>query len=419
MDMTLGSHVDRLRTASSRLSILQSHDALVIIKHALSLPKLLHNLRSSLCVNHRALLDFDELLRDCLRQILNVTLDDDQWIQATLPVKNGGLGIRSVHQIAPSAYLASASGAASLISSILPQRLLGSTDCRVDQALAAWVAQGGTTPPTGDSTSRQRAWDQEIVSKTLSHLLESATDDYTRARLLAVSSPHASDWLNAPPITAVGLRMTNEAIRVATGLRLGACLCAPHVCRCGHQVDARGSHGLSCVRSAGRHQRHSLINDIVHRALIRADIASVKEPTGLLAGSNLRPDGATLIPWARGKCLAWDATTPDTLASSHLPSTSRSAGAAAAHSSTIKLQKYADLVPTHHVVPIAVETLGPWGVESLEFVRELGRRTSLTTGDPRETTYLLQRISVAVQLGNVASFSGSLPPKVDADGLES
>ena len=54
-------------------------------------------------------------------------------------------------------------------------------------------------------------------------------------------------------------------------------------------------------------------------------------------------------------------------------------------------------------------------MEGLDFVRELGRRTSQATGDPRETSYLLQRISMAVQLGNVASFSGSLP--VRADGM--
>ena len=54
-------------------------------------------------------------------------------------------------------------------------------------------------------------------------------------------------------------------------------------------------------------------------------------------------------------------------------------------------------------------------MEGLAFVRELGRRISLVTGDPRETTYLLQRLSVAVQLGNVASFVGSLPVREDAD----
>jgi len=62
-------------------------------------------------------------------------------------------------------------------------------------------------------------------------------------------------------------------------------------------------------------------------------------------------------------------------------------------------------------VAAAVETFGPWHAEGLAFVRELRRRTTQVTGDPRETTYLLQRFSAAVQLGNVTSFAGSMPIK--------
>ena len=42
------------------------------------------------------------------------------------------------------------------------------------------------------------------------------------AKMKAAGAPHASDWLNAPPITAVGLRLSDEAIRVAVGYRLGS-----------------------------------------------------------------------------------------------------------------------------------------------------------------------------------------------------
>ena len=35
-------------------------------------------------------------------------LSDNQWLQSSLPVREGGLGVRSVVSLAPSAFLASA-----------------------------------------------------------------------------------------------------------------------------------------------------------------------------------------------------------------------------------------------------------------------------------------------------------------------
>jgi len=63
----------------------------------------------------------------------------------------------------------------------------------------------------------------------LTSLTSKVTDAESRARFLAAQSAHAGDWLHAPPITAVCLRLSNEAIRVAVGMRLGINLCEPHV----------------------------------------------------------------------------------------------------------------------------------------------------------------------------------------------
>jgi len=44
---------------------------------------------------------------------------------------------------------------------------------------------------------------------------------------------HATnDWLHAPPITEVGLRLSDEAIGVAVAHRLGSKACKPHTCVC-------------------------------------------------------------------------------------------------------------------------------------------------------------------------------------------
>ena len=103
----------------------------------------------------------------------------------------------------------------------------------------------------------------------------------TRARLLVVSADHSSDWLHALPLSACGLRMDDETLRISVGIRLGAKLCEPHTCICGAQVDFLGLHGLACKKSAGRTSQHNYINDIIWRALCRAGVPSIKEPSGL------------------------------------------------------------------------------------------------------------------------------------------
>ena len=88
-----------------------------------------------------------------------------------------------------------------------------------------------------------------------------------------------------------------------------------------------------------------------------ADVPSTKEPAGLLRGDGKRPDGLTLVPWKRGRSLTWDVTVVDTLASSYTPTTSVTPCGAAEAAATRKRAKYAEIIQSHHFVPIAIETL--------------------------------------------------------------
>ena len=119
-DTVLKHKVGQLRKALERLSIIHSHDALVLLKNSLSMPKLLYFFRTSDCSDNPLLTTFDSTLKQGLSSILNVDLNESQWLQATLPVRRGGLGIRSARMLAPSAFLASAASTRDLQQSILP-----------------------------------------------------------------------------------------------------------------------------------------------------------------------------------------------------------------------------------------------------------------------------------------------------------
>ena len=241
--------------------------------------------------------------------------------------------------------------------------------------------------------------------------MNKASTPNSKARLLAATRKESGAWLHALPSPVLGTLLDdNSNIRIAVGLRLGTFLCHPHKCRCGEEVDDRGTHGLSCQLSAGRLSRHAALNDIIKRACAHVNVPSILEPTGLFRSENKRPDGLTLTPWSMGKCLVWDATCSDTLAKSHLPSTSHTPGAAAAKAEKRKYEVYSDM-PKHYIFcPFAVETLGPLGEDALKLVRELGRRIHAESGDSRSTSFLFQRISLAIQRGNAASVFGTIPP---------
>jgi len=407
LDELLDLKVGDLKRASDRLRLLHSHDALLILKNALCAPKLLYLLRCSPCFGNTRLSDFDTALRASLSVITNCDIDDAAWIQASLPVGDGGLGIRSVAALAPSAFLASAASTRLLQTSLLPTRSPGS-DIEVDQALALWSSRGHQgAAPSGPEEGLQSSWDRPwIVLKREDLATLAGSDPYHRARLLACPDKISGAWLEALPISACGLRLDDNAVRIAVGIRLGINLCTPHVCQCGQTVDARGTHGLACRKNVARQPRHALLNDLVHRSLTKAGFPSNKEPAGLLRDDGKRPDGCTLIPWQSGKCLTWDVTAPDTLASSHLASTSTMAGAAAESAARLKVAKYSGLTRTHHFVPIAIESLGPCNAAGVDFFKEVGHCMSILSGDPRETSFLFQRVSIINQRFNAVAVSG-------------
>jgi len=406
MNQALEARCSDLNRALDRFPLISAHDGLVILKNSISAPKLMYTLRCSPAFGHCLLDDFDQSLRLGLSRLANVQVDDLNWVQASLPVKDGGLGIRSVGLLAPSAFLASAAATQDLQAQLLP------VDCpcdpNLDSALDVWSGRYGSSEPQGTDRSKQRCWDQASVDHGLKVLESHHSDPYHKARLLASRNPDGGHWLHAWPISACGLRLDDEAVRVAIGLRLGIDLCEEHDCPCGLKVDRGGSHGLSCRRGPGRIPRHDAINDIVYRALLKAQIPSQKEPRGLTRdGSDKRVDGCTLIPWQRGRSITWDVTIPDTLANSHLPRTSAVSGAAAEEASLRKISKYTGVRQRYDFVAIAVESLGPINEDGSIFLREIGKRLTTISGDPRETSFLLQRISVTLQRYNAVAFRGS------------
>ena len=228
--------------------------------------------------------------------MLNVTLnipfeDHNTGLQATLPVGCGGLGVRRSVQLALSAFLAYAAASSPPIQQLIPGRLTGVSYAPKEDALNLWLQSVDCPPPSSPSDRKQQAWGEPQFKATYQTLIESAGNSVSCARLLAANVKESSAWINALPISAVGLRTNDDEIQLATALHLGAPICHPYKCHlCGH-VDQYATNGLSCYCNTGWHFRHAAINNIIHRSLatVTANIPSRLEPSGLSRSNGERP----------------------------------------------------------------------------------------------------------------------------------
>ena len=64
----------------------------------------------------------------------------------------------------------------------------------------------------------QKNWDSGCTLKSKEELLLRANGQRDKARLLASQAAHSADWLFALPISSIGLRLSNEAVRVAVAI---------------------------------------------------------------------------------------------------------------------------------------------------------------------------------------------------------
>ena len=103
----------------------------------------------------------------------------------------------------------------------------------------------------------------------------------------------------------------------------------------------------------------------------------------------------------------WGATCADTFTPSSRSLAVHSPCAVVARTESLN-KKYTDLVQTHEFTPIAVETSGVFGPQTLAFVRELGKRMKSHTVEERSMQYLVQRLSIAIQQAKATSILGAL-----------
>ena len=73
-----------------------------LLRSCFAFPKFAFSLRTTDTCPHKGVRrEFDEEVRKALEQILGAPLTDTQWDQASLPISQGGFGLRSATVLKP------------------------------------------------------------------------------------------------------------------------------------------------------------------------------------------------------------------------------------------------------------------------------------------------------------------------------
>ena len=121
----LQSKMQSLKLMFQRLRRLDPHPAFFLLKNCFALPRMLYLLRSSPCyLVDDILKDVEDEIRATESSICNIKFDDAGWEQATLPIRFGGLGLRSPRDLALPAFISSLTACSPLKSEILSKNLV-------------------------------------------------------------------------------------------------------------------------------------------------------------------------------------------------------------------------------------------------------------------------------------------------------
>ena len=136
-------------------------------------------------------------------------------------------------------------------------------------------------------------------------------DEREMARLLSLTLDHTGDWLNTPPIKALGLHLRSPEFVLALKYRPGMPVfdSAGPCPACLRESDVLGDHAMCCGAGGERISRHNSLRDAVYETAVAAGLRPVREGRFLLPGTDRRPADVLVPNWAGGKDAAMDVTT--------------------------------------------------------------------------------------------------------------
>jgi hypothetical protein len=248
---------------------------------------------------------FDQQLHHTFEKCVGLSLGNTQWVQASLSLSKGGLGLRSAVKHAASAYISSVSFSA-LEDGWDMTRAVGWSE-----SFAEFNNQV-TEVNQLDNVCVTVPWRQKELSKLVEEAdfigLLSSHKIRDQARLRALTCKGASAWLNAIPSFHMRQVFPNAQYVILLRLWLGLDVYdSEFPCpTCGNHMDVSGFHALTCKSGGYLGVRHNSLRDEFFRTCRAAQLAPKRETPFLLADSQDRPADVFLPSFSLGRPLCLD-----------------------------------------------------------------------------------------------------------------
>ena len=406
---------------------------------------------------------FDNMKRTVFCNILDSSsIDDSTWLQACLPINNGGFGIGFVSEISHSAFCASCTVSFPLIQSLwrntIAEQLLVANAlvesqtsdvcsevtwllvfnwsltqiksfCNKDKKISdifniyAMIDTGDHIRlPTKLQNYITTKIESTLVAQYKSQLSHSSRKD--NSNYLSAGGKHAGAFLRA---LSKGQNILNsDETMTIFRFRLGLPL--PYIsptlrcdCKSNALVGICGDHFHACHKQGKLTGKHNALVHIIQLICAKAGIATILEPTNCFVNnnSNMRPDIRLINPgFAFKTCSPRDVlldvsvTYPASISYMNSIHSDHVKGAGALAREKSKHRDYDKLAADNDFdfAPIVFETSGRWGGELVQIFNGLTRviynRGGKRVPYARVKEYWLVRLSCALQLMNARTFLG-------------
>ena len=411
--------------------------SLQLLRSCASFGKIVFALKTTPFEMHKeALEDFDSAVRASFEDLSGLRPNSSQWEQATLAMRQGGIGLRRACRHASAAFCASAFACKEKCAELDSGYVwdVSADDSEIAQSVRLFNQQVAVTDqidPAAESIKTQRDLSTALDKASMQSLISNG-DLSHRCHYLLMQLDGSGSWLSALPNAHLGLQIKRQLFIILLQRRLRmqifdrAFFCP----FCDAAMDTYGDHALTCPCGGDRTKRHNQLRNHCARLAASAGMRPEVEKPGLLeqrmdmerleqdpADAQRRPADIFLPCWHLGGAAALDFAVTSGMQTDCLRDSAADAGSAAIKYE-LKKKEYKETAAKcievgFQFVPMVCEAhSGSWGPEAKKIFKCLAKAAACNAGDEEDDKmqWTMQSISVVLHRENARAILRRFPP---------